>query len=176
MNLNHKNIVFVPGCLLCPSYQADSSQKNRLWGQEILEFFCINSIELVQMPCPESTFKNKCCGITRKPHGLKFYENLPGFNEYCKNLSDQVIAQIYNFNQHRICVLAILGVEHSPTCAVSFMYTHRGTIHRPGIFLQHIIESLGKTTMDIPLIGINRRYPKKAIAQLHQLQKESERR
>lgn len=169
MNSNLKNIIFVPGCLLCPSYQADSSNKNRLWNQEFFDFFFKNRIELVQMPCPESTFSNKSCGISRLPHGLQFYENLSGFSEHCQYLSTQVVAQIHDFNQHEDRVLAILGVEHSPTCAVNYMYTHLGTVHRSGIFLKYIIEALKQANMDITVIGINRRYPQKAISQLYKL-------
>ncbi len=171
MNLNLKNIVFVPGCLLCPSYQADSSNKNRLWNQAFGEFFLKNRIELVQMPCPESTFSNKSCGISRLPHGLQFYENLSGFSEHCRHLSTQVVAQICDFNQDGDRVLAILGVEHSPTCAVKYMYTHLGTVHRSGIFLRYIIEALEQKNIDIPIFGINRRYPQKAVDQLHELKK-----
>lgn len=169
MNLNLKNIIFVPGCLLCPSYQADSSNKNRLWNQEFFEFFFNNGIELVQMPCPESTFSNKSCGISRLPHGLQFYENLPGFSEHCQYLSTQVVAQIHDFNRYEDRVLAILGIEHSPTCAVNYMYTHLGTIHRSGIFLKYIIEALKQENMDITVIGINRRYPRKAITKLEKI-------
>lgn len=172
MNLNHKNIIFVPGCLLCPSYQANFNEKNQCWNQEILAFLYTNQIELVQMPCPESSFDNKDCGIARKPHGLQFYETLPGFNEHCLSLCTNVVAEIYNFGMHGYRILAIIGIEHSPTCSVSYMYTHLGTIHRSGIFIGNIMDALDNANINVPFIGINRRFPQKAIAKIDELLKD----
>lgn len=169
MNSNHRSVVFVPGCLLAPVLQAGNGEKNRAWAQEWTEFLGKSGCNIVQMVCPESTFDVAECGLGRRPHGVGFYEDLPGFCQYCSSLSAETVENILTFARNGYHVLAILGVEHSPTCASSYMYTHQGMQKRPGIFMGDVKEALSKAGISVPMIGINRRYPQKSIARLTEL-------
>lgn len=104
----------------------------------------------------------------RRPHGISFYEKLPGYVEHSKNLAHEVASRIHDLITNGYSV-AILGIEHSPSCAVSYIYMGpgRGTVHRSGIFIQALHDELNVRNISVPMIGINRRFPKKAISELH---------
>ena len=166
MSSNKDMIVFVPSCLLCPLYMAKKGNQSELWRKTIINHLINEEYSIVQMPCPEVSFPNYRCGLVRIPHGIKHYEELEGFKEHCFKLANQVIFQIEAFYINGYKVSAILGIEHSPTCAASYMYTNKGTQKRQGIFIQYIAQRLKEREYLIPIIGINRRYPNKVIQSL----------
>ena len=163
MNLNYSPIVFVSGCLLCPSLQAGWSEKKSEWAFSFQKILNDEQYQLIQMPCPESTFKNSKCGLNRKPHGIKFYEELPGFKEHCQLIACSVARQIVEFKRNGYVTVAVIGVEHSPTCAVNYMYTHCGMVKRTGIYIGNLQVELEKLCEKINFVGINRCYPNRAI-------------
>lgn len=169
MNSENNRIVFVPACLLCPLLMAKKGSHNELWRDEILSFLNKEGCSIIQMPCPEASFPNFSCGISRRPHGIKFYEELTGFKEHCYKLGNQVLIQIDAFYDNRYKVSAIIGIEDSPTCAVNYMYTNQGRQKRKGVFIQYLSSEFQKRGYDIPIIGINRRYPQKAIQVLKEI-------
>lgn len=166
MNWYHKIVVFVPGCLLCPSLQAGDGEKNRTWPKVFWPVWEKYPVNLVQMPCPEVTFPDDLDGLGRKPHGIQYYETLKGFRAHCSRLALETVNQLLSFRQAGYTVAAIVGVEHSPTCAVSYMYTRQGTIRRAGLYLDILMDMLTVAGVDIAYIGVNRRFPHKAVRML----------
>lgn len=169
MNWNPKRVIFVPGCMLCPAFQAVLTEKNMSWQQEIINYLISRHIGIVQMPCPEASFQGYQEGTARGAHGISYYENLPGFQEHCAALGKTVAGQITELTQAGYSVMAIIGIEHSPTCAASYMYTNHGTEKRQGIYINIIKNELSLTCLDIPFIGVNRRYPEKFLRNIKQL-------
>ncbi len=170
MSLQNKFVVFVPACLLCPILQAKFDENKTAWNTEIRSYLQQNEISVIQMPCSETSFQSPHSGMGRKPHGVSFYEKLPGYVEHSKKLAHEVAAQIQDLITHGYSV-AIMGVEHSPSCAVSYIYMGpgRGTVHRSGIFIQALRDELNARNISVPMIGINRRFPKKAISELRKI-------
>lgn len=170
MNSINNKVIFVPACLLCPSFMASSKKKNTAWRQNIISYLNNNEYDIIQLPCPEASFNSEETGIHRKPHGIKFYEELAGFKSHCLILSGEVINQIDAFVSKGYKVLAIMGIEHSPTCAANYIYTCRGMIKRKGIFFDAINSGLRHKNLEITILGINRRYPHKTIQALKELE------
>lgn len=166
--LSKELVVFAPACLLCPAFQANRQKSCSNWEQGIISFLIENKYSIIQMPCPESTFNNNNCGLGRRPHGIQFYENLDGFKNHCKELSENVLSQILNFYNNNFIVV-VLGIEHSPTCAVNYMYTRQGTVKRSGIFIGVLSQLISKKKLEISIIGINKRFPSKAIGSMEKL-------
>ena len=156
MNSNSRQVVFVPGCMMCPSFQADFSEKNRKWPKEIIPFLLEKDIGIISMPCPEISFGGFKNGAARLTHGIGYYEKLPGFIEYCKKLGHNTAWQIMELSEAGFCVLAIIGIERSPTCAASLLRTNRGTIKRQGLFMKDVLDELTRNSFEVPIIGINR--------------------
>lgn len=169
MNYCKKNLVFVPNCLLCPINQAVYDQDKRMWSKEIISFLLFHNVDIIQMPCPETIFwKNKSI-LNRKPYGIKFYENDSEFVDLCNRLGKSVVDEINTFLEKDCNVVAILGIEHSPTCSISYMYTNKGTVHREGIFINCIHSNMISQSINVPLIGINRLHYKKALKEVTKL-------
>ena len=168
MNYNNK-IIMVPGCLFCPRFQADYSEKNMQWIINLREYICTCELGIIQMPCPEVSFPQYNKGLSRKPHGLKYYSELSGFQEHCKSLATEVTHLIHDLQENGCKVVAIIGVEHSPTCAVNYVYTHQGMIHCKGIFFTEIDKLLEQKKMDITYIGVNRQHYQKSILEIDKL-------
>ena len=157
VNSQRNNVVFVPGCLMCPVFQVKYDCAKLAWRDEILKALVDSGVGIVQMPCPEASFGGYDEGLSRKPHGVRFYEQLPGFSQHCKNLAAQTAEQIVALENHGVHVKAILGIENSPTCAVNRIFTFGvGTEHRSGLFMGALKELLDDKKLNIPLIGITR--------------------
>lgn len=163
MSWRHKAVVFVPGCLLCPALQAGDSEKAGTWPEAFRAVWENYPVDLIQMPCPEATFPNGMAGLGRSPHGIRYYETLDGFPAHCARLARRTADQLLSFRQMGYTVAAVIGVEHSPTCAVSYMYTRGGTVRRAGLYLDALMDALAAAGTDVLFIGVNRRFPQKAV-------------
>lgn len=166
MSWCHKIVVFVSGCLLCPSLQAGDREKNRSWSEAFRTVWEKYPVNLMQMPCPEATFSGGLAGLGRTPHGIHYYEKLDGFRAHCTRLALETVNQLMSFQQAGYEVAAIVGIEHSPTCAVNYMYTHQGTVRRAGLYLDALMNLLSVEDINIKYIGVNRHFPHKAISEL----------
>ena len=117
------------------------------------------------MPCTEASFNDS---LIREPKGLSKY-NTDEFNEHCQKKADQVIYEIKNIINSGYEVIAILGIEHSPSCCANYIYTNKGNEKRKGIFIEKIYDGLKE--YNIPIIGINRKYIRKSLMELEVLSK-----
>lgn len=169
MSWKDRRIVFVPGCVLCPAFQASLEDKNLIWQQKVIDFLVGRQLGILQMPCPEASFGSYQDGVFRGTHGICYYERLPGFLKYCNELGQEVVRKIKELTIAGYGVVAVIGIEHSPTCAANYMYTNHGMEKRKGIYISVIRDSLVQECLDIPIIGVNRRYPDKFMRDMGQL-------
>ena len=165
-----KKFIFVPFCLMAQAYQAQGIVKYE-WKSSIkpiMQLLIDNDINIIQMPCTEASFNDS---LIREPKGLSKY-NTDEFNEHCQKKADQVIYEIKNIINSGYEVIAILGIEHSPSCCANYIYTNKGNEKRKGIFIEKIYDGLKE--YNIPIIGINRKYIRKSLMELEKKIKESE--
>ena len=139
------------------------------WAITFREYLSLCEANIIQMPCPESSFPSYDKGMNRATHGIKYYKELIGFREHCKALAEDIVQLINGMWKIGYNNITIIGVEHSPTCAVNYIYTHQGVIHSKGIFFQEIGALLEQKQITVSYIGINRRYYKKAVHELDEL-------
>lgn len=165
MSNRSKRFVFVPFCLLAQAYQAQGIVKYEWKSQikPIVQLLIDNNINIIQMPCTEATFKNS---LIREPKGITKY-NTDEFNEHCRKMATKVIEEIKNVIDSGYDVVAILGIEQSPSCCVNYIYTNNGMQKRMGIFMEKIYSGIRK--YNIPIVGINRKYVNKSLLQLEKL-------
>ena len=169
MSYMNKIVIFTPGCLLCPIYQAEATDKNFEWANAIRLLLFEKNANIIQMPCPEVSFNRYSKGLKRKPHGLKYYAELESFEKYCEILAQKVVQQIIEIQSAGYDIRVIIGIEHSPTCAVSYIYTNKGTIHCKGIFYQKISDLLMQKQIHLTFLGINRRFFQKSVKRLKEI-------
>lgn len=162
-----KYFAFVPFCLLAQAYQAQGIVKYE-WKSSIkpfVELLINNNINIIQMPCAESSYNNN---LIRKPMGLSKY-NTKEFNDHCETLAEYTANQIQSITNSGYKVIAILGIEQSPSCCVNYIYTNHGNEKRKGLFIDKLANKIQK--YNIPIIGINRKYINKSLSQLDELVK-----
>lgn len=160
-----KYFAFVPFCLLSQAYQAQGIVKYE-WKSSIkpfVELLIDNDINIIQMPCAESSFNNS---LIRNPMGLSKYNN-DEFNEHCDILANNVAIEIKNIIDSGYTIIAILGVEQSPSCSVNYIYTNHGNEKRKGLFIEKLYEKTKE--FNIPYIGVNRRSIKNSLKQLEDI-------
>lgn len=164
MDNRSNKFIFVPFCLMAQAYQAQGIVKYE-WKASIKPFMQLlidNDINIIQMPCAESSFENS---LIREPKGIYKYDTLE-FTNHCEALATQVGEQIKQLIENNYQVIAILGIEQSPSCCVNYIYTNKGMEKRMGLFMQRLYEKV--RDYSIPIIGINRKHIHKS---LHELQK-----
>ena len=162
MDNRSKYFVFVPFCLLAQAYQAQGIVKYE-WKSSIKPFVQLlleNDINMIQMPCAESSFQHR---LIREPMGLSKYDTKE-FNKHCEILAQEVSNQIKEIIKANYQVIAIMGIEQSPSCCVNYIYTNHGNENRKGIFMEKLYDNIKE--LDIPIIGINRKYIRKSFKQL----------
>jgi len=168
-----KRFVFAPFCLTCQAFQARGlvrfgfSSTIRPVLQELLN----QDVNIIQMPCPESKFGGYDKGLKRLPKGFAGYD-VPEFQELCDREAANVVEMIKAIQANDFQVVAILGIEYSPSCAISLQYSGRGTFHRSGIFIEKLKSRLAKEGIIIPFMGINRRGVSSSIKNLRNLLQE----
>ncbi|MBP3462898.1 MAG: hypothetical protein J6K45_00205 [Clostridia bacterium] len=159
-----KKFIFVPFCLMAQAYQAQGIVKYDWKGtiKAIMQLLIDNEINIIQMPCAESLYKNS---LIREPKGLSKYDT-EEFNNHCNDLAETVFNEINNIINSGYEVIAILGIEHSPSCCINYIYTNNGMEKRKGLFIDKLFKRLQKENIEIPMIGINRKYINKSIKEL----------
>lgn len=156
------DVVLVAPCILDAQFQAAPPKGSFHWGIPFAELLKDSGVEVVLLPCTETEF----CGIPRKKHGVDYYQVLKGYPEYCEKQAADMLQKILSLSLEGQSVIACLGVEHSPSCAVTYMYTHHGMVKRAGIFFEQLFAGLDKANIKLERIGINRNYPPKAYKHL----------
>jgi len=158
-----KRFIFIPFCFICPAFQAEGIVKDS-WAKTVkpvVEVLVEQDVNIVQMPCPESLFGGLKKNLKRQPASIIKYDN-PDFRRHCHKLALETAKSIKAILSSGYQVVAILGLEYSPACSTKLQYTNKGTIHRSGIYMEYLQNLLKTEKIDIPFVGINKRWPKKS--------------
>lgn len=164
-----KKFIFIPFCLIAQAYQAQGIVKYdwKATIKPIVQLLIDNDINLIQMPCAESTYNNS---LIRKPQGINKYDTLD-FNEHCEKLAEEVFKQIHLIYDSGYKIIAVLGIEQSPSCCVNYIYTNKGMQKRKGLFMDKLYEKV--KDLDIPFVGINRKYINKSFKEIEKIIKDN---
>ena len=165
MSNRSKKFVFIPFCLIAQAYQAQGIVKYE-WKSSIkpiVQLLIDNDINIIQMPCAESSFEES---LIREPKGISKYYTIE-FNNHCEKLAKEVAKQIHLICDSGYEVIAILGIEQSPSCCVNYIYTNHGMEKRKGLFMDKLSKKI--EDLNIPIIGVNRKYINKSIKELEKI-------
>jgi predicted secreted protein len=95
--------------------------------------------------------------------------NTPEFRKLCSKLAEDVLDMIKGILENGYNILAIMGIEMSPSCSVNYQYTNKGMINLSGVYIQELKKLLDENNLDIKFIGINRRHVGKSHRDLKAL-------
>ncbi len=170
-----KKFVLIPFCLLAQAYHARGLVKYEWRGviKPVIDEIVKRDINIIQMPCPESLFPSLEKSLDREPKSYLIYDS-QDFRGHCKNLAKGILAQVKAIIGNGYEILAILGIEYSPSCAIKIQYTKNGTTDLSGIFIQEIKKLFLEESINIPFIGINRKGIKPSLSKLNALLDQNE--
>lgn len=151
--------VFTPFCSMAQAFHADGLVKsdNPASLRPVIQELLRHDANLVQMPCPEATFNGLSANLVRRPQSLRSYEQDDKYLDHCHRLAAQVAAQMRDIVRAGYHIALVLGIEYSPSCAISLHYTNRGTVRRPGLFTDRLQDAMLEHGVTAPYVGINRR-------------------
>ena len=156
-------IVVVAHCIL--------NQNSRVLGiayypgmiNEIVDILRRYEVGVVQMPCPELTY----AGLLRWSRTREQYD-VPVFRRHCRQIASGIVDQVQEYSKNGFKVLAILGVDGSPTCGVDETSTGYKGGYLPkwapseeakfmkasGIFIQELRSELNERKVAVPIKGV----------------------
>jgi predicted secreted protein len=140
---------------------------------QVLEFLSSRNIGAVQLPCPEFVF----LGNPRSPATKDEYENLPGFRAHCESLAKDLAQHLRTLvtmaRRPRIKLIALSGVERSPTCGVKCTpRTVNGKteyVEEKGLFIEFLEREIRNHGLEIPIIGLDMNNPRDFCRRLSDL-------
>ena len=159
--------VFLSHCILAQGIRATGLAKyHAAIVKPVLQFLMDNDINIAQMPCPES----RCAagGIGREPHGKVWYEK-HGLRETSETIAQGQAMYMKSLVDNGFEILAVIGMEFSPACAVTYLNRGPVVVKDKGIYIEELMSELERLELDIPFIGINQRWHKKLDRDLQRL-------
>ena len=141
-------------------------KKHRAVVRPLIEFCMDHDINIFQMPCPEK--KCSAGGLIREPHGKSWYEN-NGLRVVAREIAEEQVGYMRTLVDEGYQILAIVGVEFSPACAVNYLNKGRAIHKDQGIYVEELRKCLERQGLDVSFVGVNQRWHKKLRADLDRL-------
>ena len=141
-----RKIVVVAHCIL--------NQNSRVQGiayyggmiNEIVDVIRKHEVGIIQMPCPELTYD----GLLRQSQTREQYDT-QDFRRHCGKIASSTANQVEEYVRNGFKVLAVLGVEGSPTCGVEEASFQEANL---GILMEELQSELKKRKVEVPMKGV----------------------
>jgi predicted secreted protein len=145
-----KKVVFLAYCLLDQNARAKGLAKYPGSVSEIVKTLTTSGVGMVQMPCPELLYRD----LNRMPHPRNWYDNKE-FRSVCRKCAKQVVELLDKYVKNNYQIVSIIGIEHSPSCAIETSQAIENGDTTKGIFIQELLEELRiRRLNNIPTIGV----------------------
>jgi len=158
--------VFLPFCSLAQGVRARGIV--RVFPavvRPVIDYLMDQNVNIVQMPCPELSFD----GIDRRPCGKERYDT-PGNRDVCRRVAGTVAHQVQLIQSGGYKVLAILGIDNSPSCGVDYVAGRgRQRKREPGIYIEELGAVVRERGLDVPFVGIKTYRIERTLADLKEI-------
>lgn len=166
-DVRSRRCVFVAHCLLAQGVMAQGAVRQYPGPvRPIVEFCMEHELNIMQMPCPESTCP--AGGLSREPHGKVWYER-NGLRDTAREIAVGQAEYIQRLSTEGFEVVGIIGVDFSPACAVNYLNRGSRIYHDQGIYVEELMKCLSERGLTIPFVGINQRWHIKLQKDLNSL-------
>ncbi|MEM7115512.1 MAG: hypothetical protein AAF614_23930 [Chloroflexota bacterium] len=166
-DIRSNKCVFVSHCILAQCIRANGLAKYYAGAVKPVVRFCLDhDINIMQMPCPESMCE--AGGLGRDPHGKKWYEDR-GLRQTAEKIARGQVIYMQELVKAGHEILAIIGMEFSPACAVTYLNKGPVIYKDEGIYVEELKKFMVQANLDIPFIGVNQRAHKKLDRQLNEM-------
>lgn len=129
-------VVLVAHCVLNQNARISGSARYPAVASGIVDVLTRHNVGMVQMPCPELLY----AGLSRASRTKEEYDT-PQYRKHCRQIASSMARQVQEYLQNNIQVLAILGVEESPSCGI-------GKIS--GMLIEELRSELKKRNITVP--------------------------
>lgn len=166
-DVRSRRCVFISHCLLAQGIMAQGIVKKYPAIVRPLVQFCMeHDLNILQMPCPES--RCSAGGLVREPHGKQWYEK-NGLRETARSIAAEQVSYMRSLADEGFEILAIIGVDLSPACAVNYLNRGSAIYRDQGIYVEELRNCLEEVQMKVPFVGVNQRWHKKLLNDLEKL-------
>ena len=141
-----RKIVVGAHCILNQNSRAQGKAYYTGMINEIVDVIRKHEVGIIQMPCPELTY----AGLLR-PSQTKEQYDTPAFRRHCRQIASSTADQVEEYVRNGFKVLAILGVEGSPTCGVEETSFQEANL---GILVEELQSELKKRKVEVPMKGV----------------------
>ena len=163
-DVRSRRCVFVSHCVLAQCVMAEGVAKNYAASiRPVLEFCLANDVNIMQMPCPETLCASG--GIGRAPHGKAWYEE-HGLRGTSAGIAAGQAAYMRRLVDGGMDVLAVIGVDFSPACAVNYLNKGRSIVKGEGIYVEELRRALAALGLAPAFVGVAGKWPKKMVRDL----------
>ncbi|MBU1202756.1 hypothetical protein KKH39_01805 [Patescibacteria group bacterium] len=161
-----KRFVFLSFCATAQGVRAQGIvRKYPAIITPVTEMLTRHKINMVQMPCPELIFDGFC----RRPCHKTHYDKVSN-RAVCRQLAQTVVGQMILFKDNGNELMAVLGIDFSPSCAVDLIYGEkRQHLRGSGIFVEELQSLMHKQSLRVPMIGIRLYQMEDTLKQLREL-------
>jgi len=168
-------IAIVAHCILNQNSRVLGLAERPSMITEIVGFFLLGKIGILQMPCPELTY----AGVLRQPQTKDQYNTIM-FRGHCRKIAKEIVDQIQDYAKCGINTEIIIGVDGSPSCGVN--ETSKGStcentsknerVKGSGILIEQLRFALKERKSSIPFYGIRYERLSEDLANIEKLLKD----
>lgn len=163
--MNRSNrYVFVPFCALAQGVRAQTIVRDYpAVVDPVINMLIEHRINIVQMPCPELLFD----GFVRQPKRKEAYDS-PKNHALYKQVAKVIEAQVAMLQSAGCNVVAIMGIEYSPSCAISSLTAPppQRFVRGKGFLIEEISALLRESVFSPKFIGIRTRQIDRTLDEL----------
>jgi predicted secreted protein len=156
-------VVMVSHCILNQSTRArwggGGARRDTGILRNVLEMLMDEGVGVVQIDCPEFSL----FGNPRRPRTKEGYDT-PEFREVCGQIAGRVCDRIVAFQKTGpmgVEVVAVLGVEGSPSCGVGrtprIIDDEGVDAPEPGLLMETLMDEMRRMEIETPIMGMSLR-------------------
>jgi predicted secreted protein len=157
-----QQVAFVCHCILNQStrawWGAGGAKREKGMVSEVVSTLMSHGVGMVQIDCPEFSLY----GNPRPPRSRDEYDT-PEFRRRCREIAASACDAMENLKEKgrdpRVDVIAVVGVENSPSCGVEWTTRtidgeSRASRGR-GLLIEAVEDEMRQRGLDAPLIGVS---------------------
>jgi predicted secreted protein len=148
-----RSILLVSHCIINPQSKAwglATKEKIEASRKALYELLKDPDLGIVQLPCPEMLY----AGLGRRLASRSFYDN-QDFRRMCKEIAEQVVKLVRDYEKGGVKTIAYIGVEGSPSCGVEWTHFEDDKAGKGmGIFTEILLETMNNAGIKIAMLGL----------------------
>jgi|YNPNPStandDraft_1061719.scaffolds.fasta_scaffold95938_2 predicted secreted protein len=146
-----RKVIFISHCILNQNVRPEGAERAPGVIKDILQLISEYDIGIVQIPCPQIEAGNK---LDRKQRDKASYDT-KSYRALCRETAKKILDLVDVYLKEGYSVVGIIGVEHSPICAVYQIKQGTRAVPGKGIFIEEVEAEMKKRRFQVPIVGVS---------------------